>query len=712
MTSTFNELLELYKSNKISQRQFITNSKTKFAEDIINITSFIDTDDILERLYYIINDLHDIVRCKYCGNKAIWSGRIKDGYKDICNSKDCRSKQLANAHKDKTIVSANRDDLFVKQQADISLVTDNVIKDLVKYDKHVELIDNPRILSYLDLRYTDSSSRLETVQRIRFGIDEKPKCPTCGNSVQWIGKNSKLYTTYCSNKCSAQNKETTAKKKATQLEHWGTENCYDSEKYRQHLKETIGVEYHTQRKDIKDKRKESLIKHYGTTKLYKVEEIRNKIIESNRLKFGCDCAFQNKNVREAAYKAILNNEHGTSKAEDQIYNWLVEIYGEQDVQRFKTSEIFPFNVDFYLAPYDLYIEYQGSQFHNGRAFLGTKEDHEELQELDKKDKIQCEKTGKDKSQYRSIINTWSIFDVKKREYAKEHKINYLEIYQCNSIKDLEYQLSIWILLESGLDVYYPNNIQNEFDYYKSMNETELSNKPYIHNEIIKYFQHKNFFRHEIDLYVNDPVIRRKLIQNRCKYLNKKESELTIDELLTGFKKSGIYYGYSHFDPRWTNWFVNKYQLKTIYDPCGGWGHHLLGMLKCDKIIYNDYSKSTVESIQRLKEYFNIDNLDVHYGDATNYIPDEVDGWFMCPPYYNLEHYECGDFNDLETYKKFLNDIFNIWKNSKARIFGIIIREDLIEYINENYTEVYDIKVSKSHLINNKSNIEKFYIFKK
>lgn len=598
-------------------------------------------------------------------------------------------------------------DDFIKKQSEIVEVNDSIIKDLCKYDKSIDYISNQKILDYIDNRYEDSSSRLETVQRIKFGISKKPKCPTCGKPVKWVGKSTKLYTTYCCNSCAAQNKETTTKKKAALLEHWGSENCYDSEKYKKYLKETIGVEYHTQREDIKKKRKESLIKHYGTTKLFEIDEIKNKIIESNRKKFGCDSAFQNKEVREAAYKALLDNGHGTSKAEDIIYSY----FENPNIERFHHDNIFPYTVDFYDPDLNLYIEYQGSQFHNHRSFLGTKEDYEELKELEEKDRIQCEKTGKAKSQYRSIINTWSIYDVKKREYARDHHINYLEIYECNSKKDLDYIIGIWSFLYKKLECFDNKKLLDEFDYYKNLHETELSNKPYIHNNIIKSFQFYNFFATEVSLYVNDPVIRRKLIQNRCKYLNKKECDLTIDELITGFKKSGIYYGYSHFDPRWANWFINKFNIKTIYDPCGGWGHHLLGMLNCDKIIYNDYSKSVVESIKKIKDYFKLDNLEVHYGDATEYIPEKVDGWFMCPPYYNLEHYECGDFKTLEDYKLFLNKIMHIWEESASDVFGIIIREDLINYIDIPYSESYIIEVNNSHLAKKKYK-EKFYIFRK
>lgn len=202
-------LLEKLKNGTISLRKFIAICSRYLISDVYKRTEFLDKygSDILERLYYIINDIHEVVKCKYCGNKAIWTGRIGEGYKDICNAKECKSKQLSDLHKGKTNISSNRNMDFIHKQASLIKVNDEIIKDLIKYDKYLEFIDNPIILDYLDNRFRDSSSRLETVQRIRFGIEEKPKCPTCGKPVVWVGKQSKLYTTYCSNICRARNEE-------------------------------------------------------------------------------------------------------------------------------------------------------------------------------------------------------------------------------------------------------------------------------------------------------------------------------------------------------------------------------------------------------------------------------------------------------------------------------------------------------------------------
>ena len=218
----------------------------------------------------------------------------------------------------------------------------------------------------------------------------------------------------------------------------------------------------------------------------------------------------------------------------------------------------------------------------------------------------------------------------------------------------------------------------------------------------------------MEIFATEPNTRRKLIQNRCKYLNKKEWELTPNDLLTGFKKSGIYYGYSHFNPLWTNWFVHKYDIHTVYDPCGGWGHHMLGMLSCDRIIYNDINQKVADNIRKMKDYFSIDNLDVHCSDAFSYVSEDVDAFFMCPPYFNVEHYE-NDFDSIESYKEFLNKIFEIWQlKNRATLFGLIIREDFISLIDMKPCESFPIDYGTSHFakMNDKKHLEYFYIFKK
>lgn len=42
--------------------------------------------------------------------------------------------------------------------------------------------------------------------------------------------------------------------------------------------------------------------------------------------------------------------------------------------------------------------------------------------------------GNTKNSYKSAIYVWTISDVKKRQYANEHKLNYIEFWSINDVK--------------------------------------------------------------------------------------------------------------------------------------------------------------------------------------------------------------------------------------------------------------------------------------
>ena len=142
---------------------------------------------------------------------------------------------------------------------------------------------------------------------------------------------------------------------------------------------------------------------------------------------------------------------------------------------------------------------------------------------------------------------------------------------------------------------------------------------------------------------------------------------------------------------------------------------MLGMLSCDKIIYNELNSSVCSNMEKMKEHFNIENLYINNGDGSRYEPENVDAFFMCPPYYNIEIYNGNEYKSLDEYGRFLNLIFNIWKKNSAKLFGIVLREDFVNLINCKYSEKYMLDIQKSHF--EKTNSKKkyneyFYIFRK
>jgi hypothetical protein len=502
------------------------------------------------------------------------------------------------------------------------------------------------------------------------------------------------------------NEETIEKIRQTNKERYGCISPFGSDEVRQKISETNKERYgHECMFDVP----------WVREKAYS-EESREKQRQTNIERYGCEWPFATRQARQHSFEKMKENGLlQKSHKEDEVYEYICSL--GYRVERHHMTDEFPFNADMYLPDYNLYIEYQGSHFHNTYSFMGTKDDFKVLQTYYEKSQHLKEESGdEDKlTQYDNMIYVWSDLDVRKRVYAQENNVRYFEIYKQPKIEYIQYQLEFLLnCIERKRVFNIPEDIlRKEFHHFKNIHVKELATTVGRHNSIVRHFQCTEFYKHEMEIFATCPNDRRKLIQNRCKYLNKKEWELTPNDLLTGFKKSGIYYGYSHFNPLWTNWFVNKYRIKTIYDPCGGWGHHMLGMLSCDKIIYNEINRVVSSNVQKMKDYFSIDNLYVHCGDARTYTPDDVDAFFMCPPYYNIEKYD-DSFESLDEYKEFLKSIFDIWHKNNAQIFGIILREDLAELIDELYAESHEMIFETSHLTKNtgKKYKEYFYIFKK
>ena len=115
------------------------------------------------------------------------------------------------------------------------------------------------------------------------------------------------------------------------------------------------------------------------------------------------------------------------------------------------------------------------------------------------------------------------------------------------------------------------------------------------------------------------------------------------------------------------------------------------------------------NISKLKDKVEFSNDDARVND----IPEDADGVFMCPPYYNLEDNGNAPFKDMEEYNEFLKIIFGKWKLSSAKVFGIIIPESYVGAFDMRPIESYVVNEKISHLIEGKKKTsEVFYIFVK
>ena len=572
------------------------------------------------------------------------------------------------------------------------------------------------IHNYILHRYDDSESERETIYRIHNNIENKPTCPICGKKLSFIGKTNKMFLSHCSNKCKKLDKNVNdkwkkscgakgtnrEKAKLTMIKKYGVENPYqipevinkiakiNKEKINESLEKQrktcllkYGTEYYMQTNKFKEQSKITSLNKYGVDHPMKAEIIKEK--------YNRDLV-----IKKIIMTKKLHGTFNTSKDEDLSYELIKEKYPDV-IRQYKDSR-YPFLCDFYIPKLDLFIECQYGWQHGNHPFnKDNKEDAERL-------RIMKEKHTK---YYDAVIYNWVIRDVNKRKIATASKINFIEFWNIDELRK-------WLSLQLYIQYDY-EKIINEYNYYKHKDGNLNGSTSY--NFIIKYYQQDIFFKSENELIQNNEI-KERLINNRCKYLNKKPEDLTNSDLLLGFKRSGIYYGYSHFNPLIFKFFINKYKIKKCYDPTGGWGHRLLGSSDLNLYIYNDLSKTIYNNVKHIAKDLKINNTIFYNNDANNFVPNyEFDAMFTCPPYYNLETYECDAFNTIEEYNQFIDNLFNVFYDKKScNIFGLVIREDLLDDKYKNQcSESFEINNKKSkHLtLGTKHNKKEYlYIFKK
>lgn len=263
--------------------------------------------------------------------------------------------------------------------------------------------------------------------------------------------------------------------KNTCLEKYGTEYACQSDIVKDKIKytclERYGVEYIMQSDIFKEKSKETCLTKYGVDNIGKSEEIRQKIKETNLERYGCEYPQQNEEIKQkmkdAYYEKYLSgtkeaNEnwnnvlekkkktyiekygsvknyyqvtydkivrslqkhknHGMTTPEYQTYEYLQTIFDKDDIQfNSKIDERYPFHVDFYIKPLDLFIEINAFWTHGKHLF---DEDNKDDIDLLNKWKQKAE-TSK---QYKSAVNVWSVIDPFKCQTAKMNNLNYLPIW--------------------------------------------------------------------------------------------------------------------------------------------------------------------------------------------------------------------------------------------------------------------------------------------
>lgn len=431
-------------------------------------------------------------------------------------------------------------------------------------------------------------------------------------------------------------------RKNTCLQRYGNENYNNIEKIKQTCLKKYGVINPSYNEDIKKKIAiraiNSRIKNHTTV----AELMQSTKLLSNGLTYKEN--FITKVLETKRKNGTLNT---SPRFENMLIEYLRNTYPEYTIiTQYNKDPRYPYMCDCYIKELDLFIEFQGSYFHNYRPFQNIEEHIKEYKEM-------IVKGG----QKATIANVWRYKDVEKRELAKKNNINYLEYWE-----------NLLIL---------PEDI-----------ETQYTKILYYHQKLFYEQNRKELF---------DPIVRWKYYLNAKKHSDFYKNHGYVSHLCL-LKRPYIskQLGYSSFN---ISLCKNISKNKIVYDPCGGWGHRMLGFKKHKGYIYNDICTETYQINKVLANNENITNVTFYNQDANLPIKDEYDIVFTCPPYYNKEIFSGSGAENLseEDFQKWWNTVM-LNLHPKDKLVYIVINSNYLKYFTANNYKynIISTTLRKSH----------------
>lgn len=211
----------------------------------------------------------------------------------------------------------------------------------------------------------------------------------------------------------AASKNNLDKSKQTKLKRYGNPTFTNPEK----VKQTFNLKSKEEKLKIMKKVETTKLlkygdKHYNGNKKYTETELQ-EIQEKIYLTFKKNNSFRG--------KGKIDNSN-CSLAEETIYNRLITKYSKVEYNKFIRGYG---KCDFYIVDLDLYIEYQGTWTHGGKVFENTLEDLNKIQKW----------KSKNSAYYDQAVYTWTKLDVKKRKFAIENNLNWIEFFSMNEFEN-------------------------------------------------------------------------------------------------------------------------------------------------------------------------------------------------------------------------------------------------------------------------------------
>lgn len=449
-------------------------------------------------------------------------------------------------------------------------------------------------------------------------------------------------------------------------------------KTRATMQKRYGVNYSWESAALRGKAQVTMRERYGSSCYVQSDEykerldsIMDKVRNTNMSRYGAPVYTQSDAYKQNV-DAIQSRIIATKRKNGVLNTSTVEkrIKGFDDFEsQYSKDARYPYLCDFYDKDRDLFIEVNASWTHGYHWY-----DVENDVDTCKKWKVKSEKS----EYYANALEVFTKRDVEKRECARVNNLNYVTLWDSDGMDaDLWFAMGMplgkdWEREYSWLPYHY---IPEDVDVSKMrLSWRSLS-------AIVKDAQRKVFYKRELELWNENQLRKGKwgtvqafLYANRYKYLNKLPHELTGRMLLRAFRISGLHMGYTSFNSSLMRQVIDKYNVKSVYDPCAGWGER---MMTCGKLGVSyegcDINSELFSGYAKLAELIEGFKPVLHNNDSANQlVTGDADAIITCPPYKNIEVYSENGAENLsdEDFAAWWSDVVKNCSYSNAKVFAV------------------------------------------
>ena len=202
---------------------------------------------------------------------------------------------------------------------------------------------------------------------------------------------------------------------------WKGRTSEEKDRIMEKVKDTKEKKYGSATYNNSEKATATCLERYGCERPCKSEVIKKKLIQTNLQRYGHTSPTANKEIHAKIDATKLKNGtlNTSPNFEEKMIKYLQETYPSYIIlTQYSEDPRYPYLCDCYIKDLDLFIEFQGSYYHNYTEFLGLSEQVEEYERLKAKG-----------GQKAAIAEVWRYKDPKKRETAKKNNLNYLEYWE-------------------------------------------------------------------------------------------------------------------------------------------------------------------------------------------------------------------------------------------------------------------------------------------